>query len=271
MVVRQDTHGRYSLNDLHRAAGLEDRHQPAYFLRNDGVRALIEEVQSANLQTAPVEAVNGGPNRGTYACRTVALRYAAWISAPFEFKVYKVLEDYLDGRLVPATPALPSGYIDALEALVVAEKEKLRLSEVATQQAQQLEAQGRVIEEQRPAMEFLERFVKAKGSAGVRRVAKGINRRQNDLVRDLLRDRVLYYEGRHLVPFAKYQDKGYFVVKLGEKNGHAFTHARFTSAGVQWAAARYGREAPCESAARLLPAAPQPAAQLPLLPESTQP
>ncbi|MBN4019894.1 KilA-N domain-containing protein, partial [Morganella morganii] len=32
--VRRDMAGRYCLNDLHRAAGGEERHKPPYWLRN---------------------------------------------------------------------------------------------------------------------------------------------------------------------------------------------------------------------------------------------
>lgn len=37
--VRRDMAGRYCLNDLHRAAGGEERHKPPYWLRNAPNRA----------------------------------------------------------------------------------------------------------------------------------------------------------------------------------------------------------------------------------------
>ena len=60
--------GLYSLNDLHRAAGDEKKHQPALFMRNDQTKALIEEIHSTDSQTA-AKSINGGPNRGTYVCK----------------------------------------------------------------------------------------------------------------------------------------------------------------------------------------------------------
>jgi hypothetical protein len=67
--VRQDAEGRYSLNDLHKAAGGEDKHQPALFLRLDSTHALVDEItRSTEMQIDPVVSKKGGFNQGTFVC-----------------------------------------------------------------------------------------------------------------------------------------------------------------------------------------------------------
>ena len=80
--------GLYSLNDLHRAAGSEKRHQPSDFLKIDQTKALLAEIgnseDSRNLEIAT------GRNGGTYACRELVIAYAAWISPAFHLRVIRV-------------------------------------------------------------------------------------------------------------------------------------------------------------------------------------
>lgn len=102
----------YSLNDLHKAAGNEDKHQPALFLRNEQARALVAEIQSTNSQTA-VKSINGGQKRGTYACKELVIAYAAWISAAFHLKVIRVFLDAVQ----PAVPAIDNERIALAEAV----------------------------------------------------------------------------------------------------------------------------------------------------------
>lgn len=86
----------YSLNDLHKASGGEDKHQPSKFVRMDQTQALITEIENspkvASLKTAGIPAIKTKEGRGggTYACKELVIAYAAWISAAFHLKVIRV-------------------------------------------------------------------------------------------------------------------------------------------------------------------------------------
>jgi hypothetical protein len=125
-AVRQ-LDGLFSLNDLHAAAGGEKRHQPSDFLRNDQAQALIAEIHSADSRSAQspemasaVSVINGGPERGTYACRELVIAYAAWISPEFHLKVIRVF-------LAVASPAAPPPPLIATTlSRVIEERDYLR-------------------------------------------------------------------------------------------------------------------------------------------------
>lgn len=97
--IRRDSQGRYSLNDLHRAAMMAgnatENHAPAQFLRNDGVKAFVSayDAEESDVQKCTsVHSVKGGKNQGTYAAELIAIRYAAWIDPSFEVKVYRTFQ-----------------------------------------------------------------------------------------------------------------------------------------------------------------------------------
>ena len=46
--IRQDDEGRYCLNDLHKASGYHKKHQPAFFIRNQQTKDLMEMMESEN-------------------------------------------------------------------------------------------------------------------------------------------------------------------------------------------------------------------------------
>lgn len=82
--------GLYSLNDLHKAAGGEEKHAPTNFMRLDQTQALIEEIKSAEMQIC-TKTVRGGQG-GTYVCRELVYAYAMWISAKFHLQVIRAFD-----------------------------------------------------------------------------------------------------------------------------------------------------------------------------------
>lgn len=86
--------GLYSLNDVHKASGNVEKHRPAFFIRNQEVTELAKEImQCANLHSDQViRKVNGGHNRGTYACKEIVYRYAMWISPKFALIVIRAFD-----------------------------------------------------------------------------------------------------------------------------------------------------------------------------------
>jgi len=128
-VTIHQRNGLFSLNDLHQASGGEEKHRPAFFLRNEQTQALIKEIQCANSHTA-VEIINGGKHRGTYACRELVIAYASWISAAFHLKVIRV---FLDTQ-APQSQRLPYS-IHQGQTLTAEQADTLRLMlETAVQQ-----------------------------------------------------------------------------------------------------------------------------------------
>jgi hypothetical protein len=92
---------RYSLNDLHKAAGSEKKHQPSNFLRVEQTQALIAEIQSSDMRSA-VETLNGGKDRGTYACRELVYAYAMWISPKFNLAVIRAFDQMVNDHIADA-------------------------------------------------------------------------------------------------------------------------------------------------------------------------
>lgn len=86
--IRRDADGRYSLNDLHRAAGGENKHQPAFFMKRPETIELIQELSNSSPAKSlnPVEA-EAGRYGGTWVVDQLVVAYAGWISARFHLEV----------------------------------------------------------------------------------------------------------------------------------------------------------------------------------------
>jgi phage antirepressor YoqD-like protein len=107
---------------------------------------------------------------------------------------------------------------------------------LAADLADKMQEQQLVIEQQKPAVEFLDRYVEAKNTKGIREVAKVLGAKEKEFVNWLLDKHFMYRQGNALLPYAHYQHSNYFEIKTGESNGHAFTQARFTPQGIAFVA-----------------------------------
>ncbi|UAW00998.1 hypothetical protein [Ralstonia phage RPZH3] len=147
--IRRDANGRYCLNDLHRAAGGEKRHQPSDFLRTQHTSDLVAELTDPEnpgaAPAAPVQTIRGGAEQGTYVAKELVYAYAMWISAAFHLKVIRTF-DAVQHQSAPApTFQVPTTLAGALR--------------LAAEQAEAIERQQQLLEEQRPKVEFVERYV----------------------------------------------------------------------------------------------------------------
>lgn len=107
--VNRDPAGRFSLNDLHRAAGGEKRHQPSNWLQLDQTQALVEELKKpipgipGVKDIQPVRSVPGAPSTGggTFVVRELVYGYAMWISPAFHLTVIRTFDALATGQPWP--------------------------------------------------------------------------------------------------------------------------------------------------------------------------
>lgn len=125
-TIRQDEAGRYCLNDLHKAAGGENRHKPANFLRTDIAKGLVAEVEAeipiahfraiggnhhhdepiphfrgitGNTDKAGIPALSRKQKVGTFVCKELVYAYAMWISPKFHLHVIRTFDAVVQAQL----------------------------------------------------------------------------------------------------------------------------------------------------------------------------
>jgi len=101
VLIAQDKEGRYSLNDLHRAAvaagKATDSQRPSNFIKSAGVEAFAQVLSEAT-KRASVVTVKGNKS-GTYGVELIVMRYAAWIDPVFEVRIYQTFQAIATGKL----------------------------------------------------------------------------------------------------------------------------------------------------------------------------
>ncbi len=128
--IRQDSNGRFCLNDLHKAAGGERRHEPTNWTALQQTQELIAELlgeksttgipvveqnQPVNYDTgipvssfSPIETVKGrGKVQGTFVVKELVYAYATWISAKFFLSVIRAYDSLVSKPVPNALRELP--------------------------------------------------------------------------------------------------------------------------------------------------------------------
>lgn len=118
--------------------------------------------------------------------------------------------------------------------------EALRL---AADLAEQVESQKILIEESRPAVEFVEQYVDSTGLITFRELCKTLGAKENAMRFFLIEKGIMYRRSSgKLLPYAKETDAGRMAVKTGTAdNGHAYSPPMWTPKGVNWIAGLWGQ------------------------------
>ncbi|ATJ82030.1 KilA-N domain-containing protein [Halomonas beimenensis] len=90
IAVRQDSEGRFNLNDLHKAAGGERRFDTREFLDREQTKELVAELES-QMTEIPVNKKRGRYG-GTFVVKELVYAYAMWISPAFNLKVIRAFD-----------------------------------------------------------------------------------------------------------------------------------------------------------------------------------
>lgn len=96
--VRQDDQGRFSLNDLHQAAGDKNRHRPSLWVENKQTQALVDEIETESKARIPaLVAEHGGARPGAFVVRELVYANAMWISTAFHPKLIRTFDTLVTG------------------------------------------------------------------------------------------------------------------------------------------------------------------------------
>nr|DAJ87488.1 MAG TPA: KilAC domain protein [Caudoviricetes sp.] len=197
--------------------------------RHDSVKRTIERLQDKGLiQLTPMVEVKN--HLGQVVTEYQLIKRDSYV-------VVAQLSPEFTARLVDRWQELENQQIPQIPQTL---SEALRL---AADQAEQIERQNLLLEQQRPKVEFVQRYVEAGTTKSLRETAKILRVPERAMIDCLVGDGLLFRQSGNLLPYQKYHVKGLFDVKTGTTEyGHNYTQTRVTSKGIEYIASRYASE-----------------------------
>lgn len=197
--------------------------------RHDSVKRTIERLQDKGLiQLTPMVEVKN--HLGQVVTEYQLIKRDSYV-------VVAQLSPEFTARLVDRWQELENQQMPQIPQTL---SEALRL---AADQAEQIERQNLLLEQQRPKVEFVQRYVEAGTTKSLRETAKILKMPERTMIDCLVGDGLLFRQSGNLLPYQKYHVKGLFDVKTGTTEyGHNYTQTRVTSKGIEYIASRYASE-----------------------------
>jgi len=183
------------------------------------IRRILDEV---GISSAPFEAVYKDQQLIGRPCFKLPRRECDLIIAGYSAKYRLAIIDRWHELEAKQAPALPN-YQEALRQLA----DSIDLSS-----KQQL-----MIEAQKPAVEFVERYIESTGNKGFRDTCKLLNANEARFKEFLTEQKIMYRLDGKLMAYGCHIDAKRFEVSAGvADNEHAYTVAKFTPKGINWVA-----------------------------------
>lgn len=197
--------------------------------RHDSVKRTIERLQDKGLiQLTPMVEVKN--HLGQVVTEYQLIKRDSYV-------VVAQLSPEFTARLVDRWQELENQQMPQIPQTL---SEALRL---AADQAEQIERQNLLLEQQRPKVEFVQRYVEVGTTKSLRETAKILRVPERAMIDCLVDDGLLFRQSGNLLPYQKYHAKGLFDVKTGTtEHGHNYTQTRVTSKGIEYIASRYASE-----------------------------
>lgn len=202
--------------------------------RHDNVAVICRELQASGVcpeiqETPYVSEQNGQTYKQFVLNKRDSLVLVARLSPEF---TARVIDRWQELEAAVSTPAfqVPTTLSGALR--------------LAAEQAERIEEQQKLIEQQKPAVEFVDRYVNAAtGEKGFREVCKILGANEARFREFLVAERIMYRLQGRMMAYQNHIDAGRFRITTGisEDTNHAYTNVKMTPKGVEWIAGEWAK------------------------------